>query len=97
MSAAAIMPITFWESFIPCPILNRAAENNCNFPNTPFNLCGLNLLQICKRSVDKPIAKVIPISGAAKIKIAILKITEELTACQPQAQIAAPANPPMRV
>ena len=33
ISAAAIMPITFWESFNPCPILNKAEENSCNLLN----------------------------------------------------------------
>ena len=52
---------------------------------------------MCSKSVDSPIAQVIPINGAAKINIEILKITEELIACQPHAIIAAPANPPIRV
>ena len=51
----------------------------------------------CIKNVERPIAQVIPIRGAAKINIAILKITEELTACHPQAIIAAPANPPISV
>jgi hypothetical protein len=47
--------------------------------------------------VASPIAVSIPISGAQIINAAILNITEERIASQPQAIIAAPANPPISV
>ena len=31
--AAAIIPITFWESFNPCPILNKAEDTSWSFLN----------------------------------------------------------------
>ena len=40
---------------------------------------------------------IIPTIGASKIKLAVLIITDELTAPKPPLAIAAPANPPMRV
>lgn len=38
--AAAMIPITFCESFRPCPTLNMAEETNCNLLNHISAVCG---------------------------------------------------------
>ena len=44
--AAAMIPITFCESFRPCPTLNMAEETNCNLLNHISAVCGFVRRQI---------------------------------------------------
>ena len=46
MSAAAMIPITFCESFRPWPMLNIADDTSCNRLNHISALCGCARRQI---------------------------------------------------
>ena len=95
--AAAMIPITFCESFRPCPMLNKAEDTSCSFLNHNSAVWGCALRQMYKTNNVKPNATTIPIKGARKMNAAIFRMILNWMASKPCAMMAAPAKPPISV